>query len=109
MLAAILAFGLFAGAPKPLPCPVGALDQCADTRALTANPGFQAALHDFLGVSHERLLHGDRPLYDQVLELMARPEPPAAPRAGEAMPLYAGCPPRAGPAKPPAARAQRGA
>jgi hypothetical protein len=91
MLAAILAFGLFVGAPKPLPCPTGALDQCADTRALTASPGFQAALHDFLGASHERLLHGDRPLYDQVLELMARPEGAAAPRVGEDMRLYAGC------------------
>ncbi|MGZ3275898.1 MAG: hypothetical protein ACXU82_07955 [Caulobacteraceae bacterium] len=90
MLAAILVFGLF-GAPQPLPCPPRALVQCADTRALTANPGFQAALHDFLGPSHERLLHGDRPLYDQVLELMAKPESGAAPKVGEDMRLYAGC------------------
>jgi hypothetical protein len=89
MLAAIVAFGLF-GAPKPLPCPSRAMVECADTRALTADPGFQSALHDFLGASHERLLHGDRPLYDQVLELMANPER-AAPRVGEDMRLYAGC------------------
>ncbi len=89
MLAAILAFSLF-GAPKPLPCPSGALVQCADTRALSANPGFQAALRDFLGASHERLLHGDRPLYDQVLELMAQPDR-AAPQVGEDMRLYGGC------------------
>jgi hypothetical protein len=107
MLAAILAFGLF-GAPKPLPCPARAFDQCADTRALTANPGFQAALHDFLGASHERLLHGDRPLYDQVLELMARPEPGAAPRFGEDMRLYAGCRRMACPEKAAVIVGQRG-
>jgi hypothetical protein len=90
MLAAIIAFSLFA-APKPLPCPSRAFVQCADTRALTANPGFQAALHDFLGASHERLLHGDRPLYDQVMELMAHPDAASAPRVGEDMRLYAGC------------------
>ena len=90
MLAAIVAFSLF-GAPKPLPCPSGVLAQCADTRALTADPGFQVALHDFLGASHERLLHGDKPLYDQVLELMAKPEGGAAPQVGEDMRLYAGC------------------
>lgn len=90
MLAAIVAFSLF-GAPKPLPCPSRAFVQCVDTRALTANPGFQVALHDFLGASHERLLHGDRPLYDQVLELMARPDKGAAPQVGEDMRLYAGC------------------
>ncbi len=90
MLAAILVLGLFA-APQPLPCPPKALVQCADTRALTANSGFQTALRDFLGVSHERLLHGDRPLYDQVLELMARPDVGAAPRVGEDLRLYAGC------------------
>ena len=90
MLAAILVFGLF-GAPKPSPCPSRALVECVDTRALTANPAFQEALHDFLGASHERLLHGDRPLYDQVLELMANPEGAAAPRVGEDMRLYAGC------------------
>lgn len=89
LAAAILVFGLF-GPPKPQPCPAQAFVQCADTRALTANPGFQAALHDFLGASHERLLHGDRALYDQVLELMARPEH-AAPQVGEDMRLYAGC------------------
>ncbi|MGZ3370922.1 MAG: hypothetical protein ACXWK1_18395, partial [Caulobacteraceae bacterium] len=89
MLAAILVFGLF-GAPQPLPCPPRALVQCADTRALTANPGFQAALHDFLGPSHERLLHGDRPLYDQVLELLAKPTS-AAPTVGEDLRLFAGC------------------
>jgi hypothetical protein len=90
MIAAIVAISLF-GAPKPLPCPSRAFVQCVDTRALTANPGFQTALRDFLGASHERLLHGDRPLYDQVLELMARPEGRAAPRVGEDMRLYAGC------------------
>jgi hypothetical protein len=90
MLAAIVAFSLF-GAPKPLPCPSRAFVQCVDTRALTANPGFQAALHDFLGASHQRLLHGDRPLYDQVLELMARPDKGAAPQVGGDMRLYAGC------------------
>jgi hypothetical protein len=62
-----------------------------DTRALTANSGFQEALHDFLGAAHERLLHGDRPLYDQVLELMAKPENGAAPKVGQDMRLYAGC------------------
>src|SRR6202012_2811884 len=90
MLAAIVAFSLF-GAPKPLPCASGAFAQCADTRALTANPGFQAALHDFLGASHQRLLHGDRPLYDQVLELMAKPERGSTPQVGEEMRLFAGC------------------
>jgi hypothetical protein len=89
MLAAIVAFSLF-GAPKPLPCPAHALAQCADTRALTADPAFQAALHDFLGGAHERLLHGDRPLYDQVLELLARPDR-SAPQVGEDMRLFAGC------------------
>jgi hypothetical protein len=91
MLAAVLAFGLFVGAPKPLPCPSAAFEQCADTRALTANVGFQAALHDFLGTSHERLLHGDRPLYDQVRELMANPDAAGASRVGGDMRLYAGC------------------
>jgi hypothetical protein len=90
MLAAIIAFSLFS-APKPAPCPARAFDECADTRALTANPGFQAALHDFLGASHERLLHGDRPLYDQVMELMARPDGSNASRLGDDMRLYAGC------------------
>jgi hypothetical protein len=107
MLAAILFFGLF-GAPKPLPCPDRAFVQCADTRALTANPGFQAALHDFLGASHERLLHGDRPLYDQVLELMARPEAASAPRVGEDMRLYAGCRRMACPEKAAVIVGQRG-
>ena len=90
MLTALLVFGLF-GAPKPLPCARGALVECADTRALTADPGFHAALHDFLGAAHERLLHGDHPLYDQVLDLMAKPDGAAAPRVGEDMRLYAGC------------------
>ncbi len=89
MLAAILAFSLF-GAPKPLPCPAHDFGQCADTRALTADADFQAALRQFLGGAHERLLHGDRPLYDQVLELLANPER-AAPQVGEDMRLYAGC------------------
>jgi hypothetical protein len=89
MFAAILAFGLF-GAPKPLPCPPHALVQCADTRALTADPDFLAALHNFLGPAHERLLHGDRPLYDQVLALLAKPDR-TAPQVGEDMRLYAGC------------------
>jgi hypothetical protein len=62
-----------------------------DTRALTANPGFQTALHDFLGASHERLLHGDHPLYDQVLASMAKPDSAAPPPVGEDMRLYAGC------------------
>jgi len=90
MLAVILVFGLF-GPPKPVPCPSRDLVQCVDTRSLTANPGFQLALHDFLGAAHERLLHGDRPLYDQVLELMAKPEGAAAPKVGEDMRLYVGC------------------
>lgn len=107
MLAAILAFGLF-GAPKPQPCPPRAFVQCADTRALTANPGFQAALHDFLGAAHERLLHGDRPLYDQVLELMARPDGGAAPQVGEDMRLYAGCRRMACPEKAAVIVGQRG-
>jgi len=89
MFAAIVAFSLF-GAPKPLPCPAHALAECADTRALTADAGFRNSLHDFLGGAHERLLHGDRPLYDQVLELMANPDR-AAPRVGEDMRLFAGC------------------
>jgi hypothetical protein len=58
---------------------------------LTAEPSFQPALRTFLGASHERLLHGDRPLYDQVLELMAKPDGGAAPHVGEDMRLYAGC------------------
>jgi hypothetical protein len=90
MLAAIIALSLFA-APKPQPCPSHALVQCADTRALTADPGFEPALHAFLGASHERLLHGDRPLYDQVLAMMARPEGGAPPHVGEDMRLFAGC------------------
>ncbi|HEY4030757.1 MAG TPA: hypothetical protein VGM25_10465 [Caulobacteraceae bacterium] len=90
MLAAVIAISLF-GAPKPMPCPSRVMVQCQDTRALRANPGFEAALHDFLGASHERLLHGDRPLYDQVMELMARPDGHAAPRVGDDMRLYAGC------------------
>ena len=89
MLAALLALGLF-GAPKPLPCPAHDFGQCADTRALTADPDFQAALRQFLGGAHERFLHGDRALYDQVLELLANPER-AALQVGEDMRLYAGC------------------
>jgi hypothetical protein len=89
MFAAIIAFSLF-GAPKPLPCPARALAECADTRALTADPDFLISLHQFLGGAHERLLHGDRPLYDQVLELMAHPDR-KAPQVGEDMRLYAGC------------------
>lgn len=89
MLAAIIAFSLF-GAPKPLPCPARAMVECADTRALTADPDFRLALRDFLGPAHQRLLHGDRPLYDQVLELMAHPER-SAPQVGEDMRLFAGC------------------
>jgi hypothetical protein len=89
MFAAILAFGLF-GHPKAQPCPPQALAQCVDTRALTADPEFLAALRAFLGPAHERLLHGDRPLYDQVLELLAKPDP-NAPQVGEDMRLYAGC------------------
>jgi hypothetical protein len=91
MLAAFIAISLL-GAPKPpQPCPARALVECADTRALTANPGFQTALREFLGPSHERLLHGDRPLYDQVLAMMAKPDAGAAPKVGEDMRLYAGC------------------
>ena len=90
MLAALVAFGLF-GTPQALPCPSHALVQCADTRALTADPAFPVALHEFLGASHERLLHGDRPLYDQVLELMAKPQSGSAPQVGDDMRLYAGC------------------
>ena len=89
MLATIIAFSLF-GAPKPAPCPAGPLMGCADTRALTADPDFLFALRDFLGGAHERLLHGDRPLYDQVLELLANPDR-AAPRVGEDMRLFSGC------------------
>lgn len=89
MLAAIVAFSLF-GAPKPLPCPARAYVECADTRALTADADFLAALRDFLGPAHERLAHGDRPLYDQVLELLANPAP-SAPQVGEDMRLFAGC------------------
>jgi hypothetical protein len=90
MLAAIIALSLF-GAPKPVPCPSHALVQCADTRALTAEPSFQPALHDFLGASHERLLHGDRPLYDQILQMMARPDGAVPPHVGQDMRLFAGC------------------
>ncbi len=89
MLTAILAFSLF-GAPKPLPCPAHAMAQCADTQALAADPEFQTALRDFLGAAHERLLHGDRPLYDQVMELLAKSEQ-SAPKVGEDMRLFAGC------------------
>lgn len=97
MLAAIIAFSLF-GAPRPLPCPARAFEQCADTRALTADADFRVALRDFLGPAHQRLLHGDRPLYDQVLELMAHPDR-SAPRVGEDMRLFAGCRPRSCPEK----------
>ena len=90
MLAALVALSLLA-APKPLACPSHDLVQCADTRALTAEPGFQPALRAFLGASHERLLHGDHPLYDQVLELMAKPDGASAPHVGGDMRLYAGC------------------
>jgi hypothetical protein len=107
MLAAIVAFGLF-GAPKPTPCPARAFVQCADTRALTANPGYQAALHDFLGASHERLLHGDRPLYDQVNAMMANPDHGAAPQVGGDMRLYAGCRRMACPEKAAVIVGQRG-
>jgi hypothetical protein len=107
MLAAIVALSLFA-APKPLPCPANAFDRCVDTRALTADPGFQTALHDFLGASHERLLHGDRPLYDQVLELMAHPEGGSAPKVGADMRLYAGCRKMACPEKAAVIVGQRG-
>ena len=106
MLAAIVAFSLF-GARKPLPCPDRAFVQCVDTRALTANPGFQVALHDFLGGAHERLLHGDRPLYDQVLELMANPDR-IAPEVGDDMRLYAGCRRMACPEKAAVIVGQRG-
>ena len=89
MLAAIVAFSLF-GAPKPLPCPARALLECADTRALMADPDFRVALQAFLGPAHQRLLHGDRPLYDQILELMANPER-IAPQVGQDMRLFSGC------------------
>jgi len=89
VLSAIIAFSLF-GAPKPLPCPARAFVQCADTRALTNDADFLVALHQFLGPAHQRLLHGDRPLYDQVLELMAKPDR-AAPQVGEDMRLFSGC------------------
>jgi hypothetical protein len=89
VLSAIIAFSLF-GAPKPLPCPARAFAECADTRALTNDADFRVALHDFLGPAHQKLLHGDRPLYDQVLELMANPDR-AAPEVGEDMRLFAGC------------------
>ena len=107
MLAAILAFGLY-GAPQPQPCPPKALVQCADTLALTANYGFQIALRDFLGASHERLLHGDRLLYDQVMELMARPDGGVAPHLGDDMRLYAGCRRMACPEKAAVIVGQRG-
>ena len=89
MLSAIIAFSLF-GAPKPLPCPARAYVECADTRALTADTDFRLALRDFLGPAHQKLLHGDRPLYDQVLELMGNPDR-AAPQVGEDMRLFGGC------------------
>ena len=73
MFAAILALGLFAS-PPPTPCPATQFVRCADTRALVANPGFREALQAFVGEAHARYLHGDRPLYGQVLELIAKPE-----------------------------------
>ncbi len=89
MLGAILALGLFGG-PRPQPCPAARFVQCEDTRALSANAGFQQALHQFVGDAHERLLHGDKPLYDQVLQLIANPQAPGR-GVGEDMKLFAGC------------------
>jgi hypothetical protein len=89
MLAAIIAFGLF-GAPKPQPCPSQDFVQCQDTRALLANPGFHLALQTFLGDAHERLLRGDRPLYDQVLDMMSTPEDHAL-EVGQNMKMFVGC------------------
>ena len=89
MLAAILAFGLFGG-HSARPCPSSLFVECQDTRALAANAGFQRALHDFLGDAHERYLHGDKPLYGQILDLIADPMRPGE-DVGEDMRLFAGC------------------
>ena len=89
MLGAILALGLFGG-PRPQPCPSARFVQCHDTRALAANPGFQQALRLFVGDAHERYLHGDKPLYSQVMELIADPQAPGR-GVGEDMRLFAGC------------------
>jgi len=89
MLAAILAFGLFGG-HSARPCPNALFVECQDTRALAANAGFQLALHDFLGGAHERYLHGDKPLYGQVMDLIANPMQPGQ-AVGEDMRLFAGC------------------
>ena len=89
MLASILVLGLFGG-PGPRPCPSAQFVQCQDTRALAANPGFQSALRSFVGDAHERYLHGDKPLYGQVMDLIAKPQLPGQ-QVGEDMRLFAGC------------------
>jgi hypothetical protein len=88
MLAALFALALTS--PANAPSCATTFIQCADTRALTANPNFQPTLRAFLGDSHERLLHGDKPLYDQVLDMLATPET-QAPRVAQDYRLYAGC------------------
>lgn len=92
MLVALMAFGLSLpwGRHQP-PCPPTRYIACANSHDLARNPGFQFALREFVGGAKGAYLHGDRPLYGQVLQLIDRPAPQPVQEVGEGARLFAGC------------------
>ncbi len=91
MLAAILALGLHLPFMDAAPaCPPAVYVSCPDSRKLARNAGFQAALYRFTGDAHGAFLHGDKPLYGQVIQLISRPTQPVQELGGGAR-LFAGC------------------
>jgi hypothetical protein len=91
MLATILAFGLSLPWSRPsAPCPPTYFVVCPDTGHLSRNIGFQQSLHAFLGDSRAMYLHGDRPLYGQVIQLISvQAQPPRDLGGGQR--LFVGC------------------
>jgi hypothetical protein len=91
MLVALMAFGLsFPTFKGPPPCPPDRYMACPDTHRLARNVGFQQALHRFVGEAHGAYLHGDKPLYGQVIQLISTQVQPPKDLGGGAM-LFAGC------------------
>jgi hypothetical protein len=91
MLVALMAFSLSLPWSKPSsPCPPTDYVACPDAHRLATNPGFKEALRRFVGDAHGSYLHGDKPLYGQVIQLISSPTGPARDIGGGAR-LYPGC------------------
>jgi len=89
MFAAILAFGLTFGAPKP-PCVAPLFATCANSRALWASKDFQEALQRFLGDAEGDYRQHDRSAYKEVVARLFDPYAPPRDLGGGAR-LYPGC------------------